>query len=417
MTAPRLADHARARLEEFYRDLHEHPELSYQEFRTAAKIAEYLDGLGLEVTTGIARTGVVAVLRNGDGPVVLLRADMDALPVAEQTALPYASTATGTDPDGNDVPVMHACGHDMHVTCQLGALTVLAADAATWSGTVVAVFQPAEEGGNGATAMVEDGLYERFPKPEIVLAQHVSPLPAGMVGYRPGYLMAAADSLLVRLFGVGGHGSQPDLAIDPIVMAAATIMRLQTVRSRELSGTEPAVLTVGSIHAGTKDNIIPDQAELKINLRTFAEETRTRILASIQRIVEAEARASGAPKTPEISPIYRYPALSNDEAATAKTVTALRDAFGDKVFEFPQPFMGSEDAGDLATALDIPIVYWILGGADPEAGEIVFNHSPFFAPLIQPTLDTGVGAMVVAALTWLGPARPGSAESTAPQGV
>ncbi|QIS14450.1 amidohydrolase [Nocardia arthritidis] len=408
-----LDPQAREALEFLYKDLHTHPELSFAETRTAGKIAEQLTALGLRVIGGVGRTGVVGVLENGAGPVVLLRADIDALPVREQTGLPYASTATGTDPDGNEVPVMHACGHDMHIVCLLGALGILDRNKDTWSGTVVAVFQPAEEVGSGAQAMVDDGLYERVPKPDIVLAQHVGPFPAGTVAYRAGDTYSAADAWKVRLFGRGGHGSRPETTIDPVVMAAATVMRLQTVRSREVAGNEPAVVTVGSIRAGTKANIIPDEAELLLNIRSYDANTRTHILDAIRRIIEAEAAASGAPKDPEITVIDSFPVLHNDPDATAKTAAALRDALGDKVFELPTPVMASEDAGTLATAIDVPIVYWFFGGADPAAfaeafakgrvaQDIPSNHSPNFAPLIQPTLDTGCVAMATAALAWLG---------------
>ena len=251
----RLPD-IRGDLTELYEDLHANPELSFAEHRTAAEVARRLEALGLEVATGVGRTGVVGVLRNGDGPTALLRADFDALPVLEQTGLDYASTKRGTDSDGNDVPVMHACGHDMHVTCLIGALDLLAHARESWSGTVLAVFQPAEEVGAGAQAMVDDGLFERFGTPDVCLGQHVFPFPAGTVGWISGPSMSAADGLRVTLFGRGAHGSQPENSVDPVVMAAATVMRLQTVVSREVAPADRAVVTVGAIRAGTKDNII-----------------------------------------------------------------------------------------------------------------------------------------------------------------
>lgn len=242
-------------LEALYIDLHRHPELSFQETRTAGIAAGHLRDLGLDVHEGIGVTGVVGVLANGSGPVVWLRADMDALPVKEETGLAYASTATGVDPDGNVVPVMHACGHDMHVTAMIGAVEKLVSDRDAWKGTVVVVIQPAEEYGAGARAMLDDGALRRFPKPDVVLGQHVTPLPAGVIGVRPGPQMSASDGLQVVMHGRGGHGSRPHATIDPVVMAAATVMRLQTVVSREVDPHDLAVVTVGSIHAGTKNNM------------------------------------------------------------------------------------------------------------------------------------------------------------------
>jgi amidohydrolase len=400
-------------LAELYRDLHAHPELSYAEFRTAGLVAERLTALGLEVATGVGRTGVVGVLRNGDGPTVLLRADMDALPVAENTGLPYASTATGTNDDGVEVPVMHACGHDVHVSCLLGALDLLAGSRESWSGTVLAVFQPAEELHGGAAEMVADGLYERFGRPSVVLGQHVGPFPAGLLGAHPGPAFAATDSVLVRMFGRGGHGSRPETTVDPVVMAASTVLRLQTVVSREISGFDTAVLTIGSIRAGSKDNIIPDEAELKINLRSYTEPVRATLLAAVERIVRAEAAASGAPTDPEITLLDdSYPVLYNEPEAADRTNEAFRTFFGaDRVVD-PGAITGSEDFGNLATAAGVPACYWLLGGCDPAAWaaaeasgrtdtDIPSNHSPRFAPLIEPTLSTGVSALVVAALTWL----------------
>ncbi|HEX3648346.1 MAG TPA: amidohydrolase, partial [Pseudonocardiaceae bacterium] len=299
-------------LAELYQDLHSHPELSYAEVRTSAKVLRRLTALGADVADHVGGTGVAATFRNGDGPTVMLRADMDALPVAEQTGLPYASTQRGTDPDGNDVPVMHACGHDMHVTCLLGGLDLLSRTRQTWSGTLVAAFQPAEEVGGGAQAMIDNGLFDRFGHPDVVLGQHVAPLPAGLAGGHPGPAFAGSDSLLVRLFGRGGHGSRPETTIDPVVMAAATVLRLQTVVSREVAGAETAVVTVGSLRAGTKDNIIPDTAELTVNIRSYTPAVRTRVLAAVERIVRAEAMASGAERDPEIIVTDSFPVLYND---------------------------------------------------------------------------------------------------------
>jgi hippurate hydrolase len=402
-----------AELAELYRDLHAHPELSYAEHRTAGIVAERLTALGLEVLTGVGVTGVVGVLRNGDGPVVLLRADMDGLPVLEATGLPYASTAVGTDPDGDQVPVMHACGHDMHVTCLLGAVAELAEDRTAWSGTLVALFQPAEELGSGADAMIGDGLYDRVPKPDVVLGQHVIPAPAGMVIYCPGPAMAAADGLRVTLYGKGGHGSRPEAAIDPVVMAASTVLRLQTIVSREITPADTAVVTVGALQAGTKENIIPDQAILKISTRSFDESVRGRIRASIERIVMAEAAAAGAEREPEIVHTMGFPVTYNDPDATQRTGAALTAALGRTAVMEGGRITGSEDVGALARAVGVPLVYWWFGGVDPDVfakahangtmeQDLPSNHSPLFAPVIEPTLTTGIRALVAAAKEWLG---------------
>lgn len=399
-------------LEALYIDLHRHPELSFQETRTAGVITRELEALGLEFVEGLGKTGVATVIRNGDGPVVWLRADMDALPVPEQTGLDYASTARGTDPAGLDVPVMHACGHDMHVTAMLGALERLAATRAEWSGTIVAVFQPAEEYGAGAQAMIADGVLDRFPRPDVVLGQHLTPLPAGVIGVRPGTQMAASDGLTVTLLGRGGHGSRPHSTIDPVVMAAATVMRLQTVVSREIDPREMGVVTVGSIHAGLKNNIIPAEAKLELSLRYPDEEARTNILGRVERIIRAEAQASGAEEAPIITVDHSLPPTINDRAATARLTAAFDAAFGDGTVVDPGMFTGSEDVSWFAREAGVPLVYWFWGGVDPQkyadavsAGtvekDIPTNHSPFFAPVLHPTIERGVDALVVAAREFL----------------
>ncbi|MCD1570694.1 amidohydrolase [Agromyces mediolanus] len=398
-------------LDAIYRDLHRNPELSFQEHRTAGIVAEALRGLGYAVTEGIGGTGVTGVLARGEGPTVLLRADMDGLPVREATGLDYASTATGTDHEGAEVPVMHACGHDVHVTCLLGAAEALAADA-SWHGTLVVLFQPAEEWGGGAEAMLADGLYERVPRPDVVLGQHVAPLPAGLVALQPGPAMAGADSLTITMHGTGGHGSRPETTVDPVYLAASTAVRLQGIVSREVAAGDAAVVTVGQLHAGTKNNIIPPDAKLGLSVRTFDEHVRERVLAAIERIARAEAAASAAPREPEFAYEERFPVTVNDPAASARTAEALRTAFGaERVLE-PGAVSGSEDVGVLATAAGAPLVYWFLGGADPAlfgAGladgrlpeHLPSNHSPEFAPLPQPTLTVGVAALVTAAKEWL----------------
>ena len=400
-------------LERVYTDIHAHPELSMQETRTAQVAADRLRRAGYDVTEAVGNTGVVGLLRNGDGPTVMLRADMDALPVRERTGLPYASTQTSTDTAGKTVPVMHACGHDMHVTWLIGAATVLAQTRDAWKGTLMPVFQPAEETGTGAQAMVDGGLLTRFPRPDVVLGQHVMVGPAGSIGSRPGVITSAADSLQIRMFGRGAHGSMPHASVDPVVMAAATVLRLQTIVSRELSPMDAAVVTVGSLQAGTKENVIPDEAVIKLNVRTFDERVRTRVLAAITRIVNAEAAAAGAPQPPEITPLDRYVPVSNDPDATRRVVDAFRTHFSADRIRETKPTSASEDFGVFGAAWQTPSVFWFVGGTDPDTyaparqsgriREIPTNHHPAFAPVLHPTLETGVEAMVVASDAWLAP--------------
>jgi amidohydrolase len=401
--------------EDFYRHLHQHPELSHQEHETASAVAVRLRDSGLEVSERIGGTGVVGRLRNGEGPCVLLRADMDALPVQEATGLAYASTATaasGSEGNGEQVPVMHACGHDVHVTCLLGAADLLARHRDAWSGTLVALFQPAEELGDGARRMIDDGLAAVVGEVDVAMAQHVLPGVSGTVGTRAGAVLSAADSMRVTVHGRGAHGSMPQAAVDPVVLAAMIVVRLQGVISREIAPTTPAVLTVGSIHAGTKSNVIGDQAVLELNVRTYDEQTRTTVLDAIRRIVIAECQASRSPSEPEFELYDRFPPTVNDADATARVHAAFAHHFGDALTELPLQ-SASEDFSDLPTALHVPYTYWGIGGTDPDthraavaAGtvdtEIPVNHSAAFAPVIQPTLDTGTSALIIAALAWLG---------------
>ncbi|GII99937.1 hippurate hydrolase [Sediminihabitans luteus] len=413
-------------LTEIYTDLHRHPELAYAEHRTAGIVAERLRGWGFDVHEGVGGTGVVGVLGNGEGPRVLLRADMDGLPVTEATGLPYASTDTATTPDGVESGTMHACGHDVHVTCLLGAASRLAAAPETWSGTLIALFQPAEEVGSGARTMLADGLYDRIGgAPDVVLGQHVMPLPVGVVNLTAGPAMAAADSLRVTLHGRGGHGSSPEATVDPVVMAAATVMRLQGVVAREVGANEGAVVTVGALRSGTQANIIPASAELLVNVRTFDASVRERVLGAIRRIVEAESAASGAPAAPEIESIASFSAMANDPEASERTRAVLARVLEEQrgtiesaggvpaVISLP-PAAGSEDVGELATAVGVPLVYWNLGGWDPQAfagfdlahasgmgdlpAGVAPNHSPFFAPVPEPTLELGAELLVEAAV-------------------
>jgi hippurate hydrolase len=400
-------------LEELYKDIHSHPELSLQETRTAALAAERLKSAGFDVTAGVGGTGVVGLLRNGEGPTVMLRADMDALPVEEATGLPYASTLTATDGEGNETPVMHACGHDMHVTWLLGASELLAARKSDWQGTVMAVFQPAEEVAAGAQAMIDDGLFERFPRPDVILGQHVMPISAGVIASQTGVVTSAGDSFEIKMFGRGAHGSMPQASIDPVVMAASTVLRLQTIVSREVGPSDAAVVTVGALQAGTKENVIPDEAVIKLNVRTFDENIRTRVLDAITRIVNAESEASGAPRPPEITPLDRYDLVRNDEQATQRVRDALRAHFGEDRVTHAGPASASEDFGSFGVEWHVPSVFWFIGGVDPDTyaraeregklSEIPTNHNPKFAPVLHPTLETGVETFVAATCAWLSP--------------
>jgi len=389
-------------VEALYRDIHSHPELSMQETRTAGIAADKLKGAGYEVTTGVGKTGVVGLIRNGEGPTVMLRADMDALPVTEETGVPYASKVPG---------VSHMCGHDMHVAWLAGAATLLAQSRERWKGTLMVVFQPGEEIAAGARAMIDDGLLKRFPTPAVVLGQHVMVGPAGTVAGSAGPITSAADSLQIRLFGRGAHGSMPQASIDPVVMAASTVLRLQTIVSREVAATDAAVITVGVLQAGTKENVIPDDAIIKLNVRTFDAGVRKHVLEAIERIVNAEAAASGAPRKPEITPLDQYPLNVNDEKASNRIAEAFRAYFSPERVKHTGPAPASEDFGCFGTAWQVPSVFWFVGGNDPEVyakakaagklNELPVNHSPKFAPVLHPTLETGVEAMVVGALAWL----------------
>src|SRR3954464_2759666 len=402
---------SRAEVEDLYRDVHQHPELSHKETRTAGLVADRLRNAGFEVHEGVGGTGVVGVLRNGDGATVLLRADMDALPVREATGLAYASEVTGTDGEGDDVPVMHACGHDVHVACLAGAAQLLAEGKESWTGTLIALFQPAEEVGDGARGMIEAGLATLIPSPQVALAQHVLPFRAGRVGTHPGAALSAADSMRITVYGRGAHGSMPQAAVDPVVLAAMIVVRLQAVVSREVAPGETAVLTVGSIQSGTKSNVIPDRAVLQLNVRTYTDATRTTVLDAIRRIVRAECQASDCPQEPDFELFDQFPLTDNDETATSRVQAAFATFFGKRAQPVGQQ-SASEDFSDIPTALDVPYTYWFIGGIDAErydeaarngrvSQDIPVNHSAAFAPVIQPTLDTGTQALVVAALAWL----------------
>lgn len=397
-------------MEKIYKDIHSHPELSMQEKRTSQIAADYLKKYNWDVTTGIGGTGVVGLLKNGEGPTVFLRADMDALPITEATGLPYASTVKSKDEEGREVGVSHTCGHDFHVTWLMGTARLLAEHKDQWSGTVLAVFQPGEEVGRGAKAMMDDGMMKRFPKPDIILGQHVMVGIAGYVGHRSGAILSGGDSLQIKLFGRGSHGSQPQNSIDPVIMAAATTMRLQTIVSREIDPDKSAVVTVGSLQAGTKENVIPDDATLKLNIRTFDEDMREKVISSVKRICCAECQASNAPKEPEFSTINYYPLTQNDAQATAKVAEAFDAQFGERSFETPRR-SASEDFSVFGREWKVPYVFWFVGGTDKNIfleakknkaiNTIPSNHSPKFAPVLHPTLKTGFVTMITAAAVWL----------------
>jgi amidohydrolase len=385
-----------------YIDIHEHPELSSHETQTAAKLASRLRGLGYEVTEHVGGTGIVAILKNGAGPTVMLRTELDALPVEEKTGLPYASTVHTKDDAGRDVPVMHACGHDLHMAAIFATAAIMARSKDTWHGTLMLIGQPAEETITGAKAMLDDGFLKRFPKPDVAVALHVgNGLPAGMVGITPGVYNTNADSLRITIYGKGGHGSAPQTAIDPIVIAARTILALQTIASREVAPGEMAVVTVGYILAGTKNNIIPDHAELGLTVRTRKPEVRKQVLGAITRITNAEAEAAGAPRQPSIEHYEATDLVYNDPALAQRLRGVLESALGKENVVIEEPISPSEDFSYFVEQ-GIPGFYFSLGGADREklaqakaAGTMLpSNHSPLFAPDVDPALRTGITAEV-----------------------
>jgi hippurate hydrolase len=390
-----------------YLDLHQNPELSSHETQTAAKLAGRLRGLGYEVTEHVGGTGIVAILKNdggknGAGPTVMLRTELDALPVEEKTGLTYASKVRAKDDAGHEVPVMHACGHDLHMASILGTAAIMAHSKDTWHGTLMLIGQPAEETISGAKGMIDDGLLKKFPKPDVAVALHVGNLlPAGVVGITPGVLNTNADSLRITIYGKGGHGSAPHTAIDPIVIAARTILALQTIASREVKPGEMAVITVGYIQAGTKNNIIPDQAELGLTVRTRKAEVRKQVLAAIARITKAEAEAAGAPREPLIDRYEGTDLVYNDPALAQRLRGPLEAALGKDNVVTEEAYTASEDFSYFVEQ-GIPGFYFSLGGADPEkfaqakaAGTMLpSNHSPLFAPDVEPALRAGIAAEV-----------------------
>jgi hippurate hydrolase len=397
-------------LDALYRELHQTPELSMQEEKTAAKLAARLRALGYEVTQKVGGHGVVGLLRNGKGPTVMLRTDLDALPVEEKTGLPYASKVTATDPEGKTVPVMHACGHDMHMSVWVGVATLLAKSKDRWRGTVMMVGQPAEERGDGARKMLEAGLFKRFPKPDFALAVHnSSTAPAGTVEFVPGFALASVDSVDVTLYGKGGHGAYPHTTVDPVLLAARYVVSLQTIVSRERNPLEPAVVTVGSIHGGTKHNIIPDEAKLQLTVRTYKPEVRAQILAAIERIAKGESLSAGSPRPPEVRVIEGTPATYNDPELTKRVVAAVSRVLGAQNVQEATPVMGGEDFSEYGQA-GVPATMLWIGTVDPakhqeakKAGATLPSlHSPVFAPDRERTLRTGVTTLTTAALEVLG---------------
>ena len=385
-----------------YVDLHQNPELSHQETKTAAKLATRLRTAGYDVTEHVGGTGIVAILQNGRGATVMLRTELDALPIEEKTGLAYASTAQGKDEAGLDVPVMHACGHDLHMASFVGAAEVMARTKKTWHGTLMLVGQPAEEQINGALGMLNDGLFSRFPKPAVAVALHVGNLyPAGVVAITPGTYNSNSDSIRITIYGKGGHGSAPNTTIDPIVIAARIILTLQTINAREVRPGEMAVVTVGYIKAGTKSNIIPDQAELGLTVRTYKQDVRKQVLASITRIAKAEASAGDAPREPLIERIGGTDAVYNDPALVERLRAPLEAALGKNNVVIGAPITPSEDFS-YYVAQGVPGFYFGLGGADPEKfaqakldGTVLpSNHSPLFAPDAERALRTGITAEV-----------------------
>lgn len=404
-------------IELLYKDIHQHPELPFEEVETSRKLAEQLQKTGYEVSTGIGKTGVVGLLRNGEGPCVMLRGDMDALPIREQTGLDYAS-CTQTD---SGTPVMHACGHDLHASCLTGAAAVLHALRDHWQGTLIIVHQPAEEIFGGAQAMLADGLYERFARPDVILGQHNMPALAGMVGHLAGQAMSAATTLGVTIHGDGGHGSMPAQTVDPVVIAAHAVVRLQTIVSREVEPSEQVVVTVGKLQAGTQGNVIPHSAELEINVRSFSDAVHGKVMAAIKRIIDAECQAGRSPRSAEYRVLTETITLNNDEATVARLRRAHGEFFGsENIFEMKRlggsedfPYFGNAAAGGFGGE-DIPYAYWFIGAATPEnwqttTGDKVAErmlqlpmpHSPYYAPDRQPALITGMAAMVTGALAFL----------------
>lgn len=401
-SSPKEIDSVYPDAHSLYLDLHEHPELSGHETETAAKLAGKLKAAGYEVTEQIGGTGVVAVLKNGNGPTIMLRTELDALPVEERTGLPYASKVHAKDDAGRDVAVMHACGHDVHMASLLGTAEIMARSKNGWHGTLILIGQPAEETIGGAEGMIKAGLFTRFPKPDAIVALHVgNELPAGTVSITPGIYNTNSDSVRITIYGKGGHGAAPQTTIDPIVIAARTILSLQTIASREVKPGELAIVTVGYIRAGTKNNIIPEQAEMGLTIRTYKQDIRKQVLAAIARIAKAEADAAGAPREPLVEHYEQTDAVYNEPVLAERLRAPLEAALGKDHVEITGPITPSEDFSYFVEQ-GVPGFYFSLGGADPQkfaqakaTGEhLPSNHSSLFAPDVDPALHTGIAAEV-----------------------
>jgi len=396
--------------ESLYFDLHRTPELAMHEQQTAAKLAERAKSMGYEVTTGVGGTGVVAVLRNGPGPKILLRTDMDALPIEEKTNLPFASHVVMKSDSGTSTPVAHACGHDIHMASWIGTAKLMATNRHRWHGTLILIGQPAEETGEGAAAMIKDGLLTRFPKPDFALAIHDSAvLPVGQVGFTPGYALAAADSVDITIFGVGGHGGRPQNTIDPVVIAARTVLALQTIVSRENNPFDPVVITVGTIHGGTKNSIIPDEVKLQLTVRTYKPEVRKHVLSAIERVAKGEALAAGTPKEPLVKVTPAANAMYNDPELTKRLVAKLRGVLGqDNVVEV-EPTMVFEDFAEFNLA-GIPSADFWVGAVKPDTfaaaqrsgAPLPQLHSATWAPDYAPTLKMAMAVETTELLELLG---------------
>ena len=397
-------------VESLYFDLHRSPELAMHEQQTAAKLADRMKALGYEMTTGVGGTGIVAVLRNGNGPTVLLRTDMDALPIEEVTDLPYASHVVAKSDSGTSIPVMHACGHDIHMSSWIGTAKLMATNRDRWQGTLILIGQPAEETGEGAPAMIKDGLFTRFPKPDFALAIHDSAIePVGQVGFTPGYALAAADSVDITIYGRGGHGGRPQNTIDPVVIAARTVLALQTIVSRENNPLDPVVITVGTIHGGIKNSIIPDEVKLQLTVRTYKPEVRKRVLASIERVAKGEAMVGGAPKEPLVKVTPAANAMYNDPVLTKRLVATLRGVLGQANVVEVEPTMVFEDFAEFNLA-GIPSADFWVGAVEPgkfaaaqqSGAPLPQLHSAAWAPDYAPTLKTAITVETTELLELLG---------------
>ena len=392
-------DETQAEREKQYKYFHQHPELSMKENHTAQTIIDILSKAGIE-TKRVGKTGVVAEIKNGEGPVVAMRADIDALPIKENSGKDYTSTVSTQDENGKTVGVSHACGHDFHISSLLGALKAFNEHKDAWRGTYIGVFQPGEETAQGAKDLVENGITSMIAKPDVYLGQHVlGAIPAGTIGIRPGAFLTTAASIRVHIFGKGSHGSMPELSVDPVVVASSIVLKLQTIVSRELAAKDYAIVTVGALNAGSKSNIIPDDAELLINTRTYSEDTQEFVHNAIERIVRGECELARCPKEPEFTYYDRYPLTNNDQNASLRVRKAFDEYFGEDSVDISRA-SASEDFSIIANAFKTPYAYWGLGGfADMQNAP--GNHNPAFAPDLQPTLNRGLEAAVVAACAWL----------------